>query len=114
MAYTLGNITLPRPKSFTREFVEQSSTIRTLNNTTKKDITGRKERYVLTFTKLTQAQMTSILNEFDLFTTRNFTVNETNLTIAATPVHIFLERRDYNTPGNEYREDIVLILEEVS
>lgn len=113
MAYTLGSITLPRPKSFRRETIEQSSTIRTLNNATKKDITGRKEQYILTFTKLSQALINSILGEYNLQTTRTFEVNETNLTIAATTVHIYLPDRQYNTPGNEYREDITLILEEV-
>lgn len=63
---------------------------------------------------LTQTEVTSILSEYNLLTTRNFTVNETNLAITVTPVHIEIERRQYNTPGNEYREDIILILEEVS
>jgi len=39
-------------------------------------------------------------------------VAEANLTITSTPVHIDIMRRAYNTPGNEYREDIVLILTE--
>lgn len=113
MAYILGSVTLPRPSSFTREIVENSQKIITLNNTTKKDITGRKERYVLEFKYLNQAQVAAILAEYDLQTTRNFQVTETNLTIAATPVHIEIEQREYLTPGNEYREDLVIYLEEV-
>ena len=115
MSYTLGNITLPRPVSFERETVEKSARIITLNNTTKKDITGRKERFILEFRMLTQSEVTDIMSEYDLQTTRTFTVSETNLTIAATTVHIELGgSRAYNTPGNEYREDLTLILEEVT
>lgn len=113
MAYTLGSITLPNPQNFQREYIETAAFILTLNNTTKKDLVGRKERYILEFTMLTQAEIASMLSEFELNTTRNFSVSESNLTIASTPVHIELERREYNTPGNEYREDIVLILTEV-
>lgn len=114
MAYYLGNITLPRPKNFRKEVVEKSNKIVTLNNTTKKDITGRKYRYILEFRFLTQDQINLILTEYDLATTRNFSSDETNNTIASTPVHVELGVREYNTPGNEYREDIVLSLEEVS
>lgn len=114
MSYYLGNITLPRPKNFKKEIVEKSAKIVTLNNTTKKDIAGRKYRYILEFRFLTQDQINSILTEYDLMTTRDFRVDETNNTVASTPVHIEMAVREYNTPGTEYREDIVLILEEVS
>lgn len=114
MSYYLGSITLPRPKVFRKEIVEKSNKIVTLSNTTKKDITGRKYRYILEFKYLTQSQVTSILTEYDQLTTRNFSSDETNNTIASTPVHIEIEVREYNTPGEEYREDFVLILEEVS
>lgn len=113
MSYILGSITLPNPVSFERETVEKSAKVVTLNNTTKKDITGRKERYILEFRMLTQAEVSSILSEFNLQATRNFSVSETNLTISATPVHVEIDRREYRTPGNEYREDITLTLEEV-
>ena len=114
MSYILGAVTLPNPVSFERETVEKSQKIITLNNTTKKDISGRKERFIISFKMLTQTEVNTILAEYDLQTTRNFQVTETNLTIAATPVHIEIDRRAYNTPGNEYREDITLFLEEVS
>lgn len=113
MSYNLGSITLPRPVGLTRETIEKSAKIITLDNTTKKDITGRKERYILEFKMLTQTEINTILSEYDLQTTRNFSVSETNLTITSTPVHIEIERRAYNTPGNEYREDITITLEEI-
>ena len=114
MPYLLGDITLPQPVSFTRRQVETSASNMTLDGRTKKDITNRKEEYILVFTLLTQAEVTSILGEFDLKTTRNFQVTESNLTISATPVHIEIASRNYNTKGGDYREDITLALTEVS
>lgn len=114
MSYYLGNITLPRPKAFKKEVVEKSAKIVTLNNTTKKDITGRKYRYILEFRNLTQTQKNLILTEYDLLTTRDFSADEDNNTIASTPVHVEIDSFEYNIPGIEYREDFTLILEEVS
>lgn len=113
MSYILGAITLPNPKVMKRGTMEKSGKIITLNNTTKKDITGRKEVFVLQYTMLSQAEIASILSEYNLQTTRNFSVSETNLTIPPTLVHIEIGSRDYNTLGDEYREDITLVLEEV-
>jgi len=113
MSFILGDVTLLRPKAFFREQIEKSASVVTLSNRTKKDITGRKERFTLKYTMLTQTEVNDILTEWGYETTRNFSVNETNLTISSTPVHITVERREYNTAGGEYREDITLILEEV-
>lgn len=113
MSYIIGALTLPNPHEFRREQVETSKTNETIEGRTKKDIANRKERYFLRFDKLTQAEVNSILAEYDLQTTRTFQVTETNLTIAATDVHIELAAREYNTRGDSYREDLTLILTEV-
>jgi hypothetical protein len=110
--YILGNLTLPTPKAINRELIETGATVNTLNGTTKKDITNRKEQYTLTFEMLTQAQVALILAEYNLQTTRLFSVTETNLSISPTLVHIDIKERQYNTRGVEYREDIKLILTE--
>lgn len=114
MSYTLGSITLPNPKGFQRRLIETGASINTLNGRTKKDITNRKEQFILNYEMLSQANVTAILGEYDLQTVRNFSVNETNLTINSTPVHIEISERQYNTKGNEYREDLTLVLTEVS
>lgn len=114
MAYLLGSITLPNPKEFVREQVETSVMHEMIDGTSKRDITRQKERYILTFRNLTQAQASSIMSEYNLQTTRTFEVTETNLTIAATSVHIAIDSRQYNSKGGDYREDITLVLTEVS
>lgn len=113
MSYTLGNVTLPRPVGFSRTYIEKSATNSTLDGTTNKDITNRKEQYTLEFKNLTQSEVSEILSEYELQSVRDFTVSETNLTIAATSVHIDIGKREYNTKGNEYREDLTIVLTEV-
>lgn len=113
MSYLLDSSTLPNPVEFTRETVEASTQNVTIEGKDKKDIVNRKERYILEFTKLTQAQISSIMAKYNLQTTLSFQVTETNLTINATDVHIDIPQRAYNTGGDQYREDITLILTEV-
>lgn len=112
MAWILGDTTLPRPHSFTRQQIEYSTKHDTLTGRTTKDFRSRKEGYRLLFKYLTQAEVVEILSEYAKNTLVNFSVSETNLTIASTPVHIEIQSRDYNTPGADFREDIELLLVE--
>lgn len=114
MSYILGSTTLPNPIAFIRRPVETSSVVTSINGITKKDITNRKEQFVLVFEMLTQTEVGEIIAEYNDLTVKNFEVDETNLTISATPVHIEISDREYNTKGNEYREDLTLTLTEVS
>ena len=112
MAYLLGATTLPNPTDFSREFIEVSAENVSLEGRTTKDIFKRKERFILTFQKLTPTIVDNILSEFNAETTKDFEVTEANLTIAATPVHITFTPRDY-MKGEEYRSGFILILTEV-
>ncbi len=112
MSYILGATTLPTPKEFFREFIEVSSENVSLEGRTTKDIFKRKEKFTLKFQHITPAVVASILSEYNAETTKDFQVTETNLTIAATPVHIGFSPRDY-MKGNEYRSDFTLTLTEV-
>jgi hypothetical protein len=114
MSYTLGSITLPRPISFKREYIETGTTNNLLNGSTKKDIINRKEKFILEYTNLTQTEVAEILSQYELNTTRNFSVDETNLTIAETPVFIDIPSRLYNVKGTDYRESLTIVLTEVS
>ncbi len=114
MSYSLGDITLPNPSNFKRETIERAAMNHLMDGTHKKDITNRKERFILEYKNLTQTQVQAILSEYNLLTTRLFSVSETNLTINATSVHIDIPRRDYQVKGGEYREDLSLTLTEVS
>ena len=113
--YTLGTHTLPRPKpgNFKRTQIESGASFNTLDGTTKRDIINRKEQFVLSYQMLTRDEVADILSEYNDQTTKNFTVDETNLSIPATEVRVVLSNRQYLTAGNEYRENLVLILTEV-
>lgn len=113
--YTLGETTLPTPKpgNFQRKIIEMATRFTTLDGTDKKDITNRKEQFILYYEHLTQSEVTNILSEYNDLEVKNFSVSDTNLTINSTPVHVEVTDRQYNTGGNEYREDLTLILTEV-
>ena len=112
MSYILGATTLPNPKEFNREFIEVSAENVSLEGRTTKDIFKRKERFTFRFQHLTPAVVAGILSEYDAETTKDFQVTETNLTIAATPVHIDFSTRTY-MKGDTYRSDLTLTLTEV-
>ena len=112
MSTILGSTTLPNPTDFKREFVETSSTNTTLTGRTYKEIRNRKERFTLTFERLTKTEVDSILGEYTPEVAKDFSVTEDNLTIAATSVHIRFESRDY-IKGGEFRSDVTLIVTEV-
>jgi len=114
MAYIIDGYTLPRPHSFDRVQIEVGQSNQMLDGTTKKDLMLRKERYVLSFTKLTQAEVNAIIAKWNLETTLDFSVTESNLTIASTECHMNVSSRQYNTGGDEYREDLTITLMEVS
>lgn len=114
MSYTLGAITLPRPKKFTRDFIEKGAENLLIEGKTTKRIENRKERFTLEFQFLTIAQVNSITSEYELDMVRSFTVDEDNLSIGPTDVLIDIKKREYPQTGKTYREDLVLVLTEVT
>lgn len=114
MTFTLGAKTLPNPKSFDRETIEVSSINTTIGGITKKRLQNRKEKYTLVYQNLTQSQANELMSEFELLQVRTFTVNETNLSIGPVDVLIDLPTREYLKTGLSYRENITIILWEVS
>jgi len=114
MSYKLGVKTLPEPKSFSREVLETAQENITITGKSTKKITNRKERYTLVLQNLTQQQVDELYAEFNLQTVRTFTVDEPNLTISPVDVFIDIPQRVYNKTGLEYREDIELVLTEVT
>lgn len=111
MAYLLGSSTLPNPTEFSREFIEEGAENISLTGRSTKDIRNRKERFVLVWRYLTITEIDGILTEYNVETTKNFSVTETNLTIASTPCHIELSKREY-VKGGEYRADLTMVLME--
>ena len=114
MSFQLGNITLLNPKRFSREFIETGTSNFLIENITTRKMENRKERFILEYQHLTPAEVNSILSEFELNSVRNFTANDTNLSISATPVLIDITNRSYPKSGDLYRENLTLVLTEVT
>ena len=113
MSFTLGEVTLPNPKQFTRTFVETSAKNSLIQGKTTKRIENRKERFTLSFEHLTPTQVNSILYEYNLNLVRTFSVDEYPLIINETNVLINISPRDYPTSGVDYKENLSIILTEV-
>jgi hypothetical protein len=113
MSFTLGDTILPNPKEMTREFIERSAENLLIAGRTTKRMENRKERFILKYQNLTQAQVGSILSEYELHTTRLFIVNDTNMPIGPTDVFIDVSDREYPISGPSYRQDLTLVLTEV-
>ena len=113
MSFTLGNITLPKPKEFTREFVESEAQNLTIDGISTRNVENRKEKFTLVFNYLTQDQINEILSEYQLQTSRTFTVDETYLSISATNVLIYINSREYIPSAKEFLENLTISLLEV-
>lgn len=114
MAYLLGNTTLPEPNSFARRVVETAETNTMFNGLTKKRVVNQKEQFVLRYVLLTQAEVQTILAEYELNAVRDFSVSDGELIINSTPVLVDIEERSYNAIDPTFREDLTLVLTEVS
>lgn len=113
MSWTLGSTTLPDPKSFSRRFVEKSVYHEMINGTSKKDVSSKKEQFLIGFTRLPQATVAAILAEFTVKNSLAFSATDGDLTINERQVHLDISGRDYNTKGSEFREDVTLVLTDV-
>lgn len=113
MSWQLDSTTLPNPVAYQRQAVEIAKDNVTLDGQTRRDIVRQKWRYVLRFAKLTQAQVADIIALYQGQDTLSFSVSDGSLTINAVDVWMYIESRQYTTKGSEYREDMVIVLEEV-
>lgn len=113
MSYLLGGITLPAPRKLSRQIIESAVEHIIITGKTTKRITRRKERYVLQYQNLTQAEVASILSEYALKSVRTFTVSESNLSIGPVDVLIDITNRSYPPSGENYLENLNVILSEV-
>lgn len=113
MAYLLDSTTIKSPNSFKREQIEIGVEHTSIDGETRKSITKRKERFILTYENLTQSDASTIISIWNQEETVDFESTETNNTISATSVHVDIKNRDYRHRGTSYLESFDLILTEV-
>lgn len=100
--YRLGDQNLPRPKYLRREFVWVKSDIVTLSGRTTRDISSRKEKWILGWEVMSKSELTILLALLEENGAVDFSVNDTNLNIAATPVFPYVSAINYDMPGSTY------------
>jgi len=113
MSYTLSGITLPKPKQFTRRFIEKGAEHLLMFGKTTKRIENRKEQFTLVYQYLPQSTLNSILSQYELNSVLSFTVNEVALEIPRTDVLMDVADLKYPPTAEEYRENVTLVLTEV-
>ena len=112
MSYTLDSQTLPRPFRMERMPIQIMKSVTTFSGASRRDYVRQKYKYILEFKMLTQSQVTTIVNIYNSKQAVDFSISEDNLTVD-TSVFVDIGNRQYNTKGNQYREDLILYLEEV-
>lgn len=111
--WTLNGVTLPNPQGFGRRYRELSTYHEAINERTTRDISARKEVFILSYEKKKQSTVANILSQFNLKQSLTFAAEDGDLSIAETEVHVEIGNRQYSTKGSEFREDFQVILTEV-
>lgn len=110
MSVVLNGVTLKQPSDVVRNAVEVSKDHVTLDGVNKWDIVRQKEVYTLVFSMLTTAQVSDIIAIYNLKTAVTFVFSELSI---STNVRVKIQSRSYPMKGTDFRETIVLVLEEV-
>lgn len=111
--WTLGEITLPNPKSYTPIQVVNDSYNLTLGNRLTRQIRGRKTTHKLLFNALTVSEFNAIRALVDENAVKSFSAVDGDLVISARDVHCEILDRGFPYKGAEFRSDITLELKEV-
>src|SRR3990167_9150561 len=104
MRYILNGTEIPRPSEMARDFIFVKSDLISLNGRTTLDYSAVKERFLLRWDFLSQAEITTLNSIIDLNTSVSFQIDENNLTVASTSVFPFISKREYATPSGSYFE----------
>ncbi len=101
-AYLLNGLAIPRPKFFKRDFIFVSKDVRAINGKEGRDISGKKERFVLGWELLALLEFDRLSAAADTGTAVTFSVTDGNLVINQTNVLARLSQARYIVPGSNY------------
>lgn len=110
MSFILNGVTLKQPSQVNRTSVEIGKDHVTLDGVSKRDIVRQKEAFTFTFTFLTQIQVAEIVAIYNLKTAVSLVVSELSIN---TTVWVKIQSRTYEARGTDFRETMILTLEEV-
>jgi hypothetical protein len=117
MGFILDGVTIRRPNGVTETNSSQIAENRTLSGNVSRDIFGSNKRiWQMSYENCNPTDYAAIKAIHTSYlankVAKSWQVTETNLTIAATTVHVDLLTRDFKVPGSTYLSDFVLILKE--
>ena len=106
---------LPRPARMSRETIFIKTDIVTLSGRMGRDIAHRKEKFMLEWDYMSEAEARAIMNSIIAQNMAvEFEVDDGNLTIPATSVIPYMSTRQFEMPGGSYYTKTQLELIEVS
>lgn len=106
---------IPRPARMSRETIFIKTDIMTLSGRMGRDIAHRKEKFLLEWDYMSEAESRAIMNSIiEQNATVQFQVTDGNLSIPATSVIPYMSTRQYETPGGSYYNKTQLELIEVN
>lgn len=109
-AYSLDNIDLPRPKSLQREFVFIKSDISSLTGKISRDVTLLKEKYLISWDIISVTDASNLLSIVNKNKVVIFFVDDKNLQISSTSVHVYIASQGYKILGSNYISSLILEL----
>lgn len=110
MSFILNGVTLKRPTTIQRMSIEVAKEHIVLTGQVKRDIVRQKEIYILPFEMLSQVQVQDIMTIYQLKRPVTLAISELSIN---TTVWVKIQNREMGARGTDYRENIVLNLEEV-
>jgi len=130
MAYLLDETIIKRPSNIRKEPIEVAADHITISGKTKRDITARKYRYILSYGKtkrditarkyryilsyknISKTDADTLVTIYNQKAVVTFQSTEANFPVSLRNVHVDIGDRDYLYPGSDYLSTFNLILTE--
>jgi len=110
MSTVLNGTTLKQPSNIARTPIQTSKQHTTLDGVTKRDIVRQKELFTLTLANLTTTQINQVVGIYELKQSVSLVISELSIN---TTVWVDIVSRVNEAIGSDYRETIIINLEEV-
>lgn len=111
--YLLDYYILPKPKQFSRSYIQIKTDVTSINGKLGRDLGGFKEKYLLSWENLTKDEVDRIIGIVNKNTAVDFFVLEDNLQVPLVSVLLRISSIEYTTLGSDYLSSLSLELEEV-
>jgi len=106
--YWLNGILIPRPNSFSREYLDPGKIVMAISGKWGRDITSSKEVFNLTWEYMWKEEYDNLIDIINLNQAITFKVEDGNLQIIETNVFPYIKVVDYEVPGEDYLAGVTL------